>query len=1034
MAIKKVYKVSFKGVILPGFDKDQVVENVHDITRIPKHTITRKFFSGKTVVIRHADSQEYASRLQKTFSQAGIETYIEDVTKKVSDDESPIIENIDSETESMAVEKEPVKSHLTTIIIATISSSVVIITMVILFFLNNDSQPKVEDISSQVNDSSISLTPATEKTKISDTKKTLPLQVTDNESSVTKLTLTPFLIEENIESLIKITDKSELKQLSQFISLLGIKASYFDSIKQAIYAKNSPFSISNKNPLYVFKTRALTDKIVEQAGILLSLKNKLPQSLLSQLKKEFNNIPVVIDVCTKKPDLKIVSTISHVLFTTNEDKQKLKNFKNLSEKKQLNFNLLQLDHLFHQINEKQKNVSFSFFYSDTRAHKQSTDKISTRDSNYIALSSNKDSFWLALDESSFTKNTDLFKELNVDINNAIKISSIKTNNLFDLILLVIVQSNPDSFFNRTEPASSINQEQSEQEQVITIKKIYSVRDIKPYQDELDIELRPQWKSGPFALTTNQFKYDKNLVIELLAKGQNIQNLMEYSHSAILQIDSVSDKNNINILKQNCLERPHIDQAPSESYFRDFDGEQEAYINDDFITYRTITAKNQINIKPGFNNNDIKKIAGKIILSLPEQIKQKIIKSQKNIQFFPFEQFSVLLRRYPKTNSLEYVVTGKIDQFITLRAYNSTGDVINTLSFKEKISKNKQIKSYQHEFSESIDVIKVFYTNKNKILDYPFTFKPEILPVTTSLSGPIGAQLLPQESEPIPFSPGKLEIKPLKNEIQNDNPAWLGQKWPNKDTFQETASPFYVNLFVHENKNDTINAAYEKPLTKLKKRDAVLNIKTSLSPFISQNITAVKLILSEDNNQLLNKFISFTTNEFIEEERLIEGISEGESDINDFIINNDEQIKTAGITSYLNANSAFEITALPYKDKNKVPQGLITLSLPTAFKIHSKKYDFLGQTIKSDGIFIKTIQLNKHQIQFEIRGKIKNLVQLKLYNTNNHLISEPFEFKHTENNRALLTLLYNDKIDTIKLVLSQDSIIKEYPFHFLNKSN
>ena len=58
MAIKKVYKVSFRGVILPGFDKDQVIENVHNITRIPKHTITRKFFSGKTVVIRHADSQE----------------------------------------------------------------------------------------------------------------------------------------------------------------------------------------------------------------------------------------------------------------------------------------------------------------------------------------------------------------------------------------------------------------------------------------------------------------------------------------------------------------------------------------------------------------------------------------------------------------------------------------------------------------------------------------------------------------------------------------------------------------------------------------------------------------------------------------------------------------------------------------------------------------------------------------------------------------------------------------------------------------
>jgi hypothetical protein len=148
------------------------------------------------------------------------------------------------------------------------------------------------------------------------------------------------------------------------------------------------------------------------------------------------------------------------------------------------------------------------------------------------------------------------------------------------------------------------------------------------------------------------------------------------------------------------------------------------------------------------------------------------------------------------------------------------------------------------------------------------------------------------------------------------------------------------------------------------------------------------------------------------------------------------IKTSGqviapeIVLYLNSNSAFELdkNLLSKKgNKDKLLHGHIKLSLPTNFKTHSKKYTALGQVVKLDGLLIQTVQLDKHQIQFEIRGKIENLVQLKLYNNKNKLISESLEFKHIEKNKALMTLLYNDKIETVTLVLSQNSIIKKYPF-------
>ena len=72
-----VYKVVFRGIILPGYKQEQVIDNIHKITKIPREVIEKKFFSGKNVVIRHADTTEYAKRLQQIFSEAGIETSIE---------------------------------------------------------------------------------------------------------------------------------------------------------------------------------------------------------------------------------------------------------------------------------------------------------------------------------------------------------------------------------------------------------------------------------------------------------------------------------------------------------------------------------------------------------------------------------------------------------------------------------------------------------------------------------------------------------------------------------------------------------------------------------------------------------------------------------------------------------------------------------------------------------------------------------------------------------------------------------------------
>jgi len=706
------------------------------------------------------------------------------------------------------------------------------------------------------------------------------------------------------------------------------------------------------------------------------------------------------------PEFKIISTDNHLLLTTiNNDSQKLKDYKKLSEKKQLNTNLLALDELFH-LTPESKNAGFSFFYHN----KLFTDR-DINVTNYFALSADNKDFWFSTDKDLQFKINKLLKTFKVNSNGLIKISSLPDENLFNFILLMMAQSYPGDF-SISKQVGPISGQMSEQimfapEQIVKIDKNYSFNDIRPYKKELDIEFLPQWQSGPFALATNQFKFDNSLVIEILAKGQNIHNLMEYSHSALLSINSVLNANNENILIQDCPKLTNAGDNSSDTYFRDTDGEQEAYVNDDFLSYQTITAKKEIQIQTGYKDTDINLIEGEIILQLPDQIMKKTIELQKNTAYSHFDNFSLFIKHIPEADALQYGVIGNTNNFITLRAYNDADEVINTHSLDRQTLMDKQINVYQQTFSEAIKTIKIFYTKGNTVKNYPFAFKPEIL----SGKGKTTAIVATQSSQPVSFSHDELVLAPLKEKVLNDNPAWLGQKWQGENSSQKINSPFYVNLFIHENSN-TDNEKQGLSSVRENVLDAVLNIKSSQSPFISQNITAVKLTLLDGNTTLLDNFISFNNNELFEDGA------------------------KPKVIPYLNSNSAFELSRDflskepgSQKVQAKHLHGYITLSLPNSFKSHSKKYTSLGQVIKLDGILIKTIQLNKHQIQFEIQGEIKNLVQLKLYNSNNNLISELFEFKHINKNKALLTLLYNDKINNIKLVLSQDSTIKEYPFSF-----
>lgn len=70
------YKVVFKGRLLAGYNIEQVVSNIAQLTKIPAEKIENKFFNGKVVIIRRAHDMAHAQKLQQLFTEAGLEVFI----------------------------------------------------------------------------------------------------------------------------------------------------------------------------------------------------------------------------------------------------------------------------------------------------------------------------------------------------------------------------------------------------------------------------------------------------------------------------------------------------------------------------------------------------------------------------------------------------------------------------------------------------------------------------------------------------------------------------------------------------------------------------------------------------------------------------------------------------------------------------------------------------------------------------------------------------------------------------------------------
>jgi hypothetical protein len=932
---KAVFKVTFKGVILPGFDRDQVIENVFKITRIPKDTITRKFFSGKTVVIRHAVTQEYASNLQKTFAQAGIETNIEKVTdtvtsetKKLSFHDFSDIEIPENKLAPEAATRQPRSSKLLLLL------PLLVIILVSIWYFSKE-QPGAAKTDTELNSQTAttaeitntsSAQPAPEQV-IATSQTENGLQEKKSETTQAMVPQQALFDQSRVNHLVHFKQNYSWDDVSDFFALINLPDNFNDALNQIFTSSGGK---KQYDSVWVFDTDSFQGILIESEQAFSESKD------FSKLKTEIQPLSGCSD---NTPFQLFTNEQSLLLISANPEISK-----NLN--KPVNSFSQTLKSIAEQADENKGNDRFQFFYRSI-GHDKLQLQIAVNDK---MLKLNK----------HFFSNSELqaINKLTGLKDNTIKLSALNKLKLFDLSLLYLSQT---GIPGTSDDFSFVAQK------ITSTRETSTLPLLKNYQSNLDIEHKVQWKKGPFAITTNSFQFSDQLLIELMSKGQNIGNFMEYSQNAYINVHSVVNKNQKNILYQPC----HNHELPK-YFFGDLDGEQEAFINDDFISYRTITALQKVKIQSGHQLSDVEGISGSIILKRPVKILSKRQSYSTKPQLLDARRIKIHTR-FLNDKTIQYEVIGNHDYFLTIRAYDNQGTPLETDNIVQTSEFNNRLNRYQHSFNEKINKLAIFYTKQLEQLSYDYRVKPEIIVNQTILNT--------DDTVPTAFAPETFDLSTLNSELLNDNPDWLG-----KSVATSSSSPFYFNLFFRES-----NAAEDI-------QDAVFNIKLSSTSLISQSLTAVRLKLKSGNETLMDEYISFAEKEFFASETDLQPLT------------------------YLNANNALQFN----KSGKKQLEGELSLNLPTKFKQLTNQYRSPGQAIKLDKVMVKPVNVTRQKIQFEITGEIDNVVQLRLYNKANELISEQFEFRQIKKDKALLTLLYNDEIQSVKLFLAESSYSQKYP--------
>ena len=1037
------YKVVFKGHLLPGFDKEQVVINIARLTKLPLEKIEKKFFSGKVVIIRRAEDEAYAQKLQQLFTRAGLEVFIlKDLTRQIE-------QNIKLPPGKSTNLKKFISRNIR-LIIAAVLCAVLIVVGVELW---NKYNINVE----------------------------APDEIIDIESSLANKPLL-FLAHINLQRL--------LSRRNYFVNdsdaLPGTQSTFYRQLKNAgIEPEKSIRQILTS--AYIEDQQLISQTILLGHFTVDSVKRFFVDNYHGEVLPDADFIRLRISQiddssCEKGNFMELSIEPERILISTYGHLNELHQLLSLSPGKVTDLsNWKQYQH--------DKLVSLAFFNAKSfkpeilypKKNKSGQGMLSTSGltrimaENLINANESMDSLFASVglqllppsglfDVTLNSKNQVWLKQTRSDLLKQLKEMKNNSSGLLNLQLLlskIALQQNvqPDlrensdgemgqlsmtieldsgfrqsieaslsellEMFFSLEPSafgiesstvgiessafgiesstvgiesstfgidgSSIDQSNVQEKLDTAPLKYwpqYKPAELKPFNEALDKFFKPAWIEGPFAVAIDELLLESHqdgdqVILQLRGKAQNIDNLGR--QQATLTVTGVHDQQGKNLLdKMKCSQSAFSD----DEFFTSLGGLRTAYHGDKEISYNELEVRQKVKLKTGIKFSQVKSLKGVIELNLATQTQSRqFARTAQNKILTEYD--SRILFKPAAADTLSYVISGNEKKVLTVRALNNKKQYLSSISRSSIANLFGRGHLVTETYQGEIAFIEVVYAVQQVKINYPFAiskFPP-----------------YPLEDQ-WKFEPEMIKLSSVANWVKNYQdlePLSLTQKRNWHGEMQASWHDGALNL-----------ALFALKTSKNRGTTGQLMIKTPLIDELRHNLSALEVYF---------RYPQVTENGDVGRSYYYPLKAKGYYMNGEFITDKDKP--------YMDGQLAF---TLPYKNE-QAPlteiNGDIIIHLPVSK--HGSTYTdmSIGALWEDEGVRAKIVRLGNEIMEFEVLSNRDRLLQITLIDSKNQRISttDIHYGLDTQGRGGNIIVNYHGVPVKAILTVSEGQQTKRYPF-------
>ncbi len=1004
------YKVVFKGHLLPGFNKQQVVENIARLTKLPAEKIDQKFFSGKVVIIRRAHEQSYAQKLQQLFTDAGIEVVILKDESRQSD-----IASAASGADAEHPDKQAKKQRRSTV--TGIKQLVIPLLIGILLIGGFGLWHKY------------SVTMA------------VPEEVTAIENSLASKKLL-FLAHINVQQLLAQQDLIS----NDMSSLAGLYAGWIKQLNGA--------GIEPKDSLKQIVSAVYADKqqLVSQTVLLGNfapdkVKKFLVQNYHAQILPGAKGMHLRISRINQqscKPEnlLEVSIEAQRILISTRGYLQELQQL--LSDKPGM-LTDLSLWRSYQQ----NKLLSLALFVPPADTGLQSVDlsdsfpqavlplmmakgllrKNASVDSLFAGVAlqwlppsalldvtlNSRDQNWLNQSHTELLKQLQnmqdksnglihlqsLLNKLSVQKKipdnsgstapgNGQLVLSLTLDRAFKKSLELSVRELLAKFFTLETDSSFAGRAQqlaaeSLDDRPLKFKKQYAVEQLPAFDAALDKFFKPAWVDGPFALAIDELSLEsyadgEQVVLQLRGKAQNIENVGDKQLK--LKITAAADQQGNNLLAAaNC------GQSAVTGYFNSLGGQRTAYIDNQAIAYNELEVRRKVKLQKGIRFSQVVSLSGEIELNLATRT-ESLAFAKTSDNLLVNENSSSILFKPSAKDTLAYSLSGEHYKVLVVRALNSKKQYLKRISRSTMANLLHDGYAVTQKYQGEIAYIEVVYAVQLETLSYPFVIN-EFPPYPTDNQWQYAHEAVTLSSL-AKWQKNYQTMKPLNLTSEHNWNGDMQAQWHD--------GPLNVALF-------GLNTS------KYWGTKGLLVIKTPLIDELRHNLSALEVVIHDPQAGDIK-----TEHSYFYQLRANGYYMNG-----DFIVDKDKPW-LAGQLSF----------TLPYKNAAEPLReitGDILIHLPLSMYKRSFSDMNIGAQWQDQGLTAKIVRLGNEVMEFAVSGNRDRLLQIILLDNKNQRISTTdirsgMGMSSTEGN---IIVNYHGIPKKAVLILSAGQQIRRYPF-------